>query len=78
MIGQYLLNNNETVTIAFRQNFYQLNSPLETQTQTAETLSPLASGGGGGHRAGYRANRSFFWAFLEIDIILFIIISYIV
>jgi hypothetical protein len=27
MIGQYLPNNNETVTIAFRQKFCQLNSP---------------------------------------------------
>jgi hypothetical protein len=28
MIGQYLPNNNETVTVAFRQKFCQLNSPL--------------------------------------------------
>jgi hypothetical protein len=28
MIGQYLQNNNETDTVAFRQKFYQLNSPL--------------------------------------------------
>jgi hypothetical protein len=28
MIGQYLSNNNETTTVAFRQNFCQLNSPL--------------------------------------------------
>jgi hypothetical protein len=27
MIGQYLPNNNETATVAFRQKFYQLNSP---------------------------------------------------
>jgi hypothetical protein len=27
MIEQYLPNNNETATITFRQNFYQLNSP---------------------------------------------------
>jgi hypothetical protein len=27
MIGQYLPNNNETVTVTFRQNFCQLNSP---------------------------------------------------
>jgi hypothetical protein len=26
MIGQYLSNNNETATVAFRQNFCQLNS----------------------------------------------------
>jgi hypothetical protein len=28
MIGQYLPNNNETATVAFRQKFCQLNSPL--------------------------------------------------
>jgi hypothetical protein len=28
MIGQYLPNNNETVTVAFHQKNYQLNSPL--------------------------------------------------
>jgi hypothetical protein len=28
MIGQYFPNNNETVTVSFRQKFYQLNSPL--------------------------------------------------
>jgi hypothetical protein len=37
MIGQYLLNNNETATVGFRQKFYQLNNPLikitEIQTQ---------------------------------------------
>jgi hypothetical protein len=27
MIGQYLPNNNETVTVTFRQKFCQLNSP---------------------------------------------------
>jgi hypothetical protein len=27
MIGQYLPNNNETATVAFRQKFCQLNSP---------------------------------------------------
>jgi hypothetical protein len=27
MIRQYLPNNNETATVAFRQNFCQLNSP---------------------------------------------------
>jgi hypothetical protein len=30
MIGQYLSNNNKTATVAFRQNFYQLNSPCVT------------------------------------------------
>jgi hypothetical protein len=29
MIGQYLPNNNETATVAFRQKFCQLNSPQE-------------------------------------------------
>jgi hypothetical protein len=28
MIGQYLPNNNETVTVTFRQKKCQLNSPL--------------------------------------------------
>jgi hypothetical protein len=28
MIGQYLPNNNETATVAFRQKFCQLNSLL--------------------------------------------------
>jgi hypothetical protein len=28
MIGQYLSNNNETATVAFRQKICQLNSPL--------------------------------------------------
>jgi hypothetical protein len=28
MIEQYLPNNNETATVAFRQKFCQLNSPL--------------------------------------------------
>jgi hypothetical protein len=28
MIGQYLPNNNETATVAFRQKFCQLNNPL--------------------------------------------------
>jgi hypothetical protein len=28
MIGQYLPNNNKTDTVAFRQKFCQLNSPL--------------------------------------------------
>jgi hypothetical protein len=28
MIGQYLPNNNETATVAFRQKFCQVNSPL--------------------------------------------------
>jgi hypothetical protein len=28
MIGQYLPNNNETVTVAFHQKNYQLNIPL--------------------------------------------------
>jgi hypothetical protein len=32
MIGQYLPNNNETATVAFRQKFCQLNSPqIKTQ-----------------------------------------------
>jgi hypothetical protein len=31
MIGQYLPNNNETVTVSFRQNFCQLNSLLERE-----------------------------------------------
>jgi hypothetical protein len=29
MIGQYLPNNNETATVAFRQKFCQLNSPID-------------------------------------------------
>jgi hypothetical protein len=29
MIGQYLPNNNETATVAFRQKFCQLNSPKD-------------------------------------------------
>jgi hypothetical protein len=29
MIGQYLPNNNETATVAFRQKFCQLNSPYK-------------------------------------------------
>jgi hypothetical protein len=33
MIGQYLPNNNETATVAFRQKNYQLNSP-----QTLEAI----------------------------------------
>jgi hypothetical protein len=28
MIGQYLPNNNETATVAFRQKICQLNGPL--------------------------------------------------
>jgi hypothetical protein len=38
MIGQYLPNNNETATVAFRQKFCRLNSP-----QAAECLQRLAN-----------------------------------
>jgi hypothetical protein len=31
MIGQYLPNNNETATVAFRQKIYRLNSPQGVQ-----------------------------------------------
>jgi hypothetical protein len=41
MIGQYLPNNNETATVAFRQKFCQLNSPLACgPTQTTSSLLP--------------------------------------
>jgi hypothetical protein len=33
MIGQYLPNNNETTTVAFRQKFCQLNSPIVVWAQ---------------------------------------------
>jgi hypothetical protein len=33
MIGQYLPNNNETATVAFRQKFCQLNSLLVLVTE---------------------------------------------
>jgi hypothetical protein len=35
MIGQYLPNNNETVTVAFRQKFCQLNSPKKKKKPVA-------------------------------------------
>jgi hypothetical protein len=40
MIGQYLSNNNETATIAFRQKICPLNSPLAMTTieQTKEAV----------------------------------------
>jgi hypothetical protein len=38
MIGQYLPNNNEIATVAFRQNFCQLNSPKSTATIRIDSL----------------------------------------
>jgi hypothetical protein len=45
MIGQYLPNNNETATVAFRQKFCQLNSPL------VATLAPWLAPGSPPHSA---------------------------
>jgi hypothetical protein len=42
MIGQYLPNNNETATVAFRQKFCQLNSltlPLTSQHDNTVALT---------------------------------------
>jgi hypothetical protein len=36
MIGQYLPNNNETATVAFRQKFCQLNSPKVNQRASSD------------------------------------------
>jgi hypothetical protein len=40
MIGQYLPNNNETVTVAFHQKFCQLNSPSDAIRLVADTELP--------------------------------------
>jgi hypothetical protein len=46
MIGQYLPNNNETATVAFRQKFYQLNSLQARSTgATAHLHSPAKIAG---------------------------------
>jgi hypothetical protein len=53
MIGQYLPNNNETATVAFRQKFCQLNSPLvcdansPPRTKPPTRAAPAASNGKG-------------------------------
>jgi hypothetical protein len=39
MIGQYLPNNNETVTVAFRQKIYQLNSLWTKKKHTKKVIS---------------------------------------
>jgi hypothetical protein len=39
MIEQYLPNNNETATVAFRQKFCQLNSPINNDSFVVTNLS---------------------------------------
>jgi hypothetical protein len=43
MIGQYLPNNNETATVAFRQKFCQLNSPLGLFGAISSNTIPVRS-----------------------------------
>jgi hypothetical protein len=43
MIGQYLPNNNETATVAFRQKFCQLNSPLVPKRNSKSVTVPVTS-----------------------------------
>jgi hypothetical protein len=45
MIGQYLPNNNETATVAFRQKFCQLNNPYMSNYSQIVMGPTLPNGG---------------------------------
>jgi hypothetical protein len=57
MIGQYLPNNNETATVAFRQNFCKLNSLQAGKRIASSHIRQTIAEGRGSHRRIY-AKRS--------------------